>query len=85
MICSSRANLPQVQTKAGEIRQNRWVRVEYLLFFLGLPMPSEDVGPVLLFGSISLFLDATCKTIDVTLMEISNNKIVGWEIIDTRG
>lgn len=25
MICSSRASLPQVRAKNGEIRQNRWV------------------------------------------------------------
>lgn len=34
MICSSRANLPQVQNKNGEIRQNRWVSVQKILICL---------------------------------------------------
>lgn len=31
MICSSRAQLPQAYNKNGELRQNRWVSLAYLM------------------------------------------------------
>ena len=46
MICSARANLPQVYTKGGEIKQNRWVSVLSSSVFLLHRESDEENGQV---------------------------------------
>jgi hypothetical protein len=69
MICSSRANLPQVQTKAGEIRQNRWVGLEYLSSaFIWLAYSIEKRWwSVTVCIPTRLFRDATWEKVDIIL------------------
>jgi len=42
MICSARANLPQVYTKNGDIKQNRWVRSSLLSSFPFEPYETRE-------------------------------------------